>query len=238
MWRPNLCAALEPSDSWRRRHIISSDTYARCVAPGSPLSRTQTLLGIGDGILRTKPLPSGIQQMHAPGVSVAMRLRSQQIAIRRVGIDASQHGLSTMEDLIVQAHPNAGQVLLTVDDASLMRGRLKHIVDGADADGHTQQITQELANAAIGAVADLRQPNNHLAQPSLGDRQLEQNRIVQRGRCERVIQRRTRLMGLLVTNLRPSPCRTARSLTVADLANANPSSRIRPQNCDFRSGLG
>jgi hypothetical protein len=38
-----------------------------------------------------------------------------------VGIDASQHGLSTMKDLIVQAHPNAGQVLLAVDDASLLR---------------------------------------------------------------------------------------------------------------------
>ena len=31
-----------------------------------------------------------------------------------MGIDASQHGLGTLEDLIVQADANAGQVLLTL----------------------------------------------------------------------------------------------------------------------------
>ena len=57
-----------------------------------------------------------------------------------MSIDTGQHGLSTVEDLIVQADTDAGQVLLTVDDASLLGCRLKHIVDGADADGHTQQV--------------------------------------------------------------------------------------------------
>lgn len=49
-----------------------------------------------------------------------MRLRSLQVAIGRGCIDASQHGLSTMKDLIVQAHPDAGEVLLLFDDASLL----------------------------------------------------------------------------------------------------------------------
>ena len=91
--------------------------------------------------------------------------------------------------------------MLTVDDASLLRGRLKHVVNRADTDGHTQQIAQDLDNAAIRAVADQRQPDDHLAQPGPGDRQLEQHCIVPYGRCESVIQRRTRLMGLLIDEL-------------------------------------
>src|SRR3954469_24962808 len=175
------------------------------VAPSRPLSRAQALSGIGDGIRRTEPLPGGIQQMHTPGVGIAMRLRSQQVAIRRVGIDAGQYGLSTVEDLIVQADADAGQVLLTVDDASLLGCRLKHIVDGADADGHTQQVTQELNNAAIRAVADQRQPDDHLAQPGPGDRQLKQHRIVPCGRRESVIQRRLGFVGLLIDEFAAHP---------------------------------
>jgi site-specific DNA recombinase len=50
---------------------------ARRVAPGGPLPGAQALPGIGDRVVRIEPLVGGIQQMHAPGVGVAMRLRSQ-----------------------------------------------------------------------------------------------------------------------------------------------------------------
>jgi hypothetical protein len=79
------------------------------------------------------------------------------------------------------------------------------VVNRADADGQAQQIAQELDNAAIRAVADQRQPDDHLAQPSPGDRQLKQHRIVPRGRRESVIQRRTRFVGLLVDELAAHP---------------------------------
>ena len=39
--------------------------------------------------------------------------------------------------------------LLPVDDVRLPRGRLKHVVDAADADRQAQQVAQELHNAAI-----------------------------------------------------------------------------------------
>src|SRR4029453_1327980 len=52
------------------------------------------------------------------------------------------------------------------------------------ADGHAQQVAQELHDAAVRAAADQRQPDDHLAQPGLGHRQLEQHRRVGRRRRE------------------------------------------------------
>jgi hypothetical protein len=75
----------------------------------------------------------------------------------------------------VQADANAGQVLVLVDRARLPRGRLEHIVDAAQTDGQAQQVAQELNDAAIRAAVDQRQPDDHLVQPGLGHRQLEQN---------------------------------------------------------------
>jgi len=102
---------------------------ARRVAPGGPLPGAQALPGIGDRVVGPQPLPSGVKQMCAPGVGVAVALRRQQVAIGRRRIDPGQHGRGTLEDLIVQAHPNAGQVLVAVNRARLPRGRLEHVVE-------------------------------------------------------------------------------------------------------------
>jgi hypothetical protein len=120
--------------------------------------------------------------MHAPGVGVAMVRHSQQIAISRCSINAGQHWHRTLEDLIMQAYPNAGQVLVVVDDTRLAGSRLEHLMNGADADGHAQQVTQELHDAAIRAAADQGQRDDHLAQPCRGNRQLEQHFVVRRAR--------------------------------------------------------
>jgi len=80
---------------------------ARRVAPGRLLPGTQALSCIGDRVVGPQPLPSGVEQVHAPGVGVTMLLRRQEIAVRRLGIDAGQHGRGTVEDLIVHAHTNA-----------------------------------------------------------------------------------------------------------------------------------
>jgi hypothetical protein len=92
-----------------------------------------------------------------------MLRRHQQIAVSRRGIDAGQHRLSIVEDLIVQAHTNAGQVLVALEDAGFLRDELKHLVDGTDTDRYAQQVTQELNDAAIRAVTNQRQANDHLA---------------------------------------------------------------------------
>ncbi len=79
------------------------------------------------------------------------------------------------------------------------------MVNSADTDGQAQQVTQELDDAAIRAAAGQRQPDDHLVQPGLGHRHLEQHFMVGRRRQERVIQRRAGLVRLLVDELATDP---------------------------------
>jgi hypothetical protein len=140
----------------------------------------QALPGIGNGIVRLQSLLGGVKEMHAPSVGVTMFRHSQEIAVRRCRIDTGQHRHRALEDLIMQAHTDAGQVLVVVDDLGLLRGRLQHVMNGADADGHAQQVTQDLHDPAIGAAANQRQRDDHLAQPCLADGQLEQHVVFRR----------------------------------------------------------
>ncbi len=81
---------------------------ARRVAPGRPLPGAQALPGIGDRVIGLQPLRGGVEQVHAPGVRVATPLCCQNVAVGRVGIDAGQHRRGTLEELVMQTHPNSG----------------------------------------------------------------------------------------------------------------------------------
>jgi len=74
-------------------------------------------------------------------------------------------------------------------------------VDTADADRHAQQVAQELEDAAIRAAADQRQRDDHLAQPRLGHRQLEQHFAVRHGRREGIVEHSASFVRLLVDEL-------------------------------------
>jgi len=67
-----------------------------------------------------------------------------------------------LENLVVGTHPYTGQVLLAVVRAGSLDRALKDVVDLADGDGILQQIAAELHDAADGAVADQRQPQDRL----------------------------------------------------------------------------
>jgi hypothetical protein len=108
--------------------------------PGRLLPGTQALPGISDRVVGPQPLRSGVEQVHAPAVGVAAVLGGEELAVGRVGIDAGQHGRGALEELVVQAHPNARQLLALVDRARLPCGGLEHVVDAAHADGHAQQV--------------------------------------------------------------------------------------------------
>ena len=75
---------------------------ARLVAPGGDLARAQPGARVGPGVIAIEPLLGSVQQVHAPGVSVALLDALRQLAIGRSGIDAGQHRLLALEDLVVQ----------------------------------------------------------------------------------------------------------------------------------------
>jgi hypothetical protein len=66
-------------------------------------------------------------------------------------------------------------------------------------------FTHEFDNAEIRAAAHQRQRDDHLTQPSLGDRYLEQDFILRSGADESVIQRETSLVSLLVNKFAAHP---------------------------------
>src|SRR4051812_4881285 len=74
---------------------------ARRVAPSRLLPGAQAPPGLGDGVVGPQPPLGGVEQVHAPGVGVTMLLCHQEVAVRRLGIDAGQHGCCTLEDLVV-----------------------------------------------------------------------------------------------------------------------------------------
>ncbi len=184
---------------------VEDITVARRATPGGFLPGAQALAGIGDGIVGLQPPLGGVEPMHTPGVSVAVIRRGQEIAVSRCDADPSQNRLSAVAKLIVQPGANARQILAAVDHPGLRRGRAEHGVDGADADGCTQQLAHELDDAETRAAAHQRQRDDHLTQPSLGEQYLEQDCIVRAGGDESVIQGATRLVCLLIDELAAYP---------------------------------
>ena len=78
-------------------------------------------------------------------------------------------------------------------------------MNGARADGCAQHIAHEFDDAEIRTATYQRQRDDHLTQPSLGDRDLEQDFIVRVGGDESVIQRETGLVRLLVDEFAAHP---------------------------------
>ena len=104
-------------------------------------------------------------------------------------------------------------------------------MNGADADRPAQHVTHELENAEIRTTAHQRQRDDHLAQPSLGDRYLEQHRIVRGGGDESVIQSATRLVLLRVDEFTAHPVLECGRAVVYQLAFTRARSSCRPDSC-------
>ena len=136
---------------------------AGLVAPGRLLSGAQSLARIGDRVDGIQTLPRSIEQMNSPSVGVAMFGGGKQIAVGRPGVNTGQHGLGTLENLVVQADSNWREVDAAVDGACLPRRRLMNVVDGAFADAHAQQVAHQFDDAAVRAVSDQGNAQRQLA---------------------------------------------------------------------------
>lgn len=104
--------------------------------PGQFLPGSQSSARVANAELESKPLRAGTQQIHSPGIGVTMFDCFKQIAVRRRSIDAGEHRLAALEDLVMQTHLNGRQIDAAVDDDRLLGGGRLHVVYSAFADVH------------------------------------------------------------------------------------------------------
>lgn len=72
-------------------------TVARRVGPRGFLARAQTGAGVGNRVVGIQSLRLQIERVDGPGVAIAMRFGSEQVAVGRSDIDAGENGLRTLE---------------------------------------------------------------------------------------------------------------------------------------------
>src|SRR5450631_2960065 len=108
---------------------------AWCVAQSRFLTGPRSLPRVGDRLIGIKSLRIGVEQMYRPRIGAPMLGIRQKMAIGGSRIDASQHRHGTLEDFVVQANTNCGQILGTIDGARFPSRGLEPVVDRADADG-------------------------------------------------------------------------------------------------------
>jgi hypothetical protein len=142
---------------------------------GLLLARPQPLGKVGDGRLRLAAAWEQFQEPHAPGIAVAMRLEAEEVAISRAGIDPNQDGIAGLKDLVVSTDFDAGQVFADVD---LVRGRdgaVDDVVGSAQRHSVSEEVSEQLDDAAQRAVANEDQGKDELANPRARYRQVEQD---------------------------------------------------------------
>ena len=134
---------------------------------------------IGTGRTAT---PAQVQEVHAPGVRIAMVFGREEVAIGRVGIRPDQDGPAVLEDLVMGADPDPAEVLAGVDFTGGNDGFMHHVEDGPDGHRGVEEVAQHLDHAAEGTVTDQDLGEDELLAPGLGDRQVEEDLLIVFGR--------------------------------------------------------
>ena len=92
-----------------------------------------------------------------------------------MGIDPHQDGIARLEDLIEEADADAGEVVLLVDSLGMRNGAVHDVVHGPQRDPIIEDVAKQFDHAAGRTMADQHQAQDQLPQPSLGDRQVEED---------------------------------------------------------------
>ena len=168
------------------------------VGQGQRLPGLETAAGVTDDGLRREAVRLQLQQADAPGDGVALLLQAQQVAERGADIDADQHRLVRLEDLVVGADADGRQVVLLVEGLGPGHGGAGDTVQVAQRPRAVEQVAEQLVDAAVGAVAHQEQGQDESLEPDRGYRQVEQDGVVRRDGGERVGEGVLGLVGLLV----------------------------------------
>ena len=156
---------------------------------------------IGDSGLGREALVDQFQQPDAPGIGVAMLFRTQQEAEGGFGIDPHQDGIAPLEDLIEEVDDDGGEVVLLVDSQGLSNGAVQDVVHGTQGDQKIEDVAKQFDHAAGGAMADEHQGEDQLPQPSLGNRQVEEDLLGSQNGGEGTVEQLLRGVQLLVEEL-------------------------------------
>ena len=146
----------------------------RNVGQGLGLAGPEAAGEIGDGGDGAEAAVAQFQQSHAPGVGVAMLLGAEQVTIGRDDIGADENGAAALEDLVVGADADGGEVLLSVVRACVGDGLVEDVVDRPQRRGIVEEVGEQFVDAAEGAVADKREAEDQLPQPGFGHGQPEE----------------------------------------------------------------
>ncbi len=85
------------------------------VGQGLALAGPQARAEVGDGRFRSETPFAQLQQANAPGVGVAAAFGGKQVAVAGMDVGPNQNRLSLLEDLVVRADADGGQILSVVD---------------------------------------------------------------------------------------------------------------------------
>jgi hypothetical protein len=107
-----------------------------------------------------------------------MLFKTKKVAIGGTSVDADQHGVAGLKDLVVIADVNARQIRTGVDLPRCSDGVLDDGVDRTQRDGVVEEVGEQFNDAAKGAMADEDQGQDELANPGAGDGEVEQDRLV------------------------------------------------------------
>ncbi len=84
-----------------------------------------------------------LQQTDAPGVSIAVFLQAEEVAVGRVDICSDEDRPFALEDFIMGPDADTGEVLLVVVGAGGGDGVLEDVVDGFEGQGEIEEIVEE-----------------------------------------------------------------------------------------------
>jgi hypothetical protein len=98
-----------------------------------------------------------------------------------VDVDADEDRASGLEDLVIGTAADAGQVLAQVDRTCGGDGLVDDVVDRADGGVVIEEVAEQFGDAAERTVSDEDQSEDELADPGLGDREVEEDPVVSGG---------------------------------------------------------
>jgi len=130
-----------------------------------------------------------------------MLLLAEEVTVRGIDISTHQDRLVALEDFIVGADADGGQVLLLVVGAGGPDRSADDVVNAADREPVSEQIAEQFDDSAEGAVADEEEAENELAEKGAGDGKVEEDGFGVGLRVKGLVEGLLGLVGLLVDEL-------------------------------------